>query len=793
MAVKDLVFRILGEDSVSPVFKKIAAEADVSAASVSASYKEAGASVDRSLAGTSAAGAGGFKKIGAAATAGSLVVVAAAGLVAVKAVTMGADFQTAITRLATSAGEQKKYLGMVGQGVLGIAGDVGLSAQQIAGGMYTVESAGFHAGAGLKVMAAGAKGAQIEGADLSTVVDAETTALNAYHLGAGKAAMVTNVMLGAVSRGKTTFEQLAGAMPTVLPAAAAVHVKFSEVAAGMATMTAQGTPAAKAATYLRQTLLSLASGGTAQAQTVLKGIGLSGSKVSEELGQHGLAATITTITQAIQTHLTPATQKLFEQFEKSKNPTQAYRAMMAKMPGPMNATFGSLTKVFGGVKGLQSVLELSGPHLKTFTDNSAALGKVADESGHRIEGWRTYQQTFNAKVDEAKASIGALVTGIGLDLIPVLTVVVGKIGEATKFLGEHKVEVEIAAVAVVGFAAAWLLVAGAMALATSPITLVILGLVALAAGLAIAYRDSATFRDEVNKDFLAVQQIVHLVVDDAIAFWNKFGNTIVSFAKGFLGGLVMEFKGYFQIITGVFKFWADLFHGNWSALWGDVKQILSGAWHVIEGILKVALSLVELQMRLAWDAMKGQVSSAWASIKGVVSAGVSTVVSAVGSLPGRLKALAGGFVSAGSDLMTNLLHGLANAPAGVADLARSIVNTIVSEVNTHAIDPLKNFQFTLGWHGFSHTFEPFGALPDIPFLAEGGVVTSPTLLVAGERGAEAIIPLSDYVMPRRRDAGGGQAEQPDRRSQAPTVNIERYYEAGLTPAQVAMDLLFLAA
>jgi hypothetical protein len=40
----------------------------------------------------------------------------------------------------------------------------------------------------------------------------------------------------------------------------------------------------------------------------------------------------------------------------------------------------------------------------------------------------------------------------------------------------------------------------------------------------------------------------------------------------------------------------------------------------------------------------------------------------------------------------------------------------------------------LGGKGFS--------VPNIPYLAEGGIVTGPTLAMIGERGPEAVIPLS---------------------------------------------------
>jgi hypothetical protein len=47
----------------------------------------------------------------------------------------------------------------------------------------------------------------------------------------------------------------------------------------------------------------------------------------------------------------------------------------------------------------------------------------------------------------------------------------------------------------------------------------------------------------------------------------------------------------------------------------------------------------------------------------------------------------------------------------------------------------------LGGKGFS--------MPDIPYLADGGIVTGPTLAMIGEKGPEAVIPLTG------RNAGSG--------------------------------------
>jgi hypothetical protein len=47
-----------------------------------------------------------------------------------------------------------------------------------------------------------------------------------------------------------------------------------------------------------------------------------------------------------------------------------------------------------------------------------------------------------------------------------------------------------------------------------------------------------------------------------------------------------------------------------------------------------------------------------------------------------------------------------------------------------------------------------GRIPSIPLMAEGGIITRPTLVMAGERGREAIIPLDQY-----NGGDGGRSEQ----------------------------------
>src|SRR4029077_601780 len=128
---------------------------------------------------------------------------------------MAGDFQQSMTQLVTGAGESQANIALVSKGILDMASQVGVSAQDLAGGMYMVESAGFHGAAGLNVMKIAAQGAKVGGADMATMANALTSALNAYHLPASQAVNVTNDLVATVAAGKMRMQDLAAGIGTV--------------------------------------------------------------------------------------------------------------------------------------------------------------------------------------------------------------------------------------------------------------------------------------------------------------------------------------------------------------------------------------------------------------------------------------------------------------------------------------------------------------------------------------------------------------------------------------------------
>src|SRR5260221_1644164 len=214
---------------------------------------------------------------------GVLVAAAALG----KAVLMAGDFQASMTRLVTSAGELPKNLKMVSDGILNMAVATGTSTQQLAAGMYYVESSGYRGAAALRVLTVAAEGAKTENADLTTVSKALTTVMTDYHMPVTQAAAAMNGLIATVQNGKTNLQELSASMGSVLPIASKLHISFPQVAGAMDTMTNAGMSSRQAAMNLAHVLVALqAPSGVATKS--MKEVGLSAQGVRDALVNQGL-------------------------------------------------------------------------------------------------------------------------------------------------------------------------------------------------------------------------------------------------------------------------------------------------------------------------------------------------------------------------------------------------------------------------------------------------------------------------------------------------------------------------
>lgn len=607
------------------------------------------------------AGAGAFKKtgmLGKAAIAGIGIAAAGAALMTVH---MAADFQTQMTRVRTGAGEAASNMRLVGDGVLAMAGQVGQSTTELTSGLYGVESAGYHGTNALLVLKTAAMGAKVGAADLATTSDALTTAMNAYKMPADQATAAMNALIATEGQGKTNLEALAGSMASILPTSAAAHVGLNEVLGAMATMTSQGTPAAVAATYLRQTI-GMLSNPSSKAAAEMKDLGLSSVQVAQNLGKRGLASTLTELTDAIQRHLGPAGTVLIQHLQAAAHNTTAYQKVLANLPPAQQTYIGALATMVGGTKSMQAALELTGPHMKDFQANTATIGEHVKAGGKQVEGWADVQKTFNQRMAQAKDGLGAMAIQIGQYLLPAVTTMAGVVASSVTWLTKHKQIAEAVAIVIGGalvFALAAMtasLYAMAAAAAVNPLTWIVLGVVAL------------------------ITIIVLLVMH-----WRSVWTEIVSIATG-VGHWISSVWQWIAVETE--RIWKDDIVRPVLAAWNATVAFFEGAWHRAVDPIINAWNLVYSVTAQVWNAISGFFTKWWPLLLTIFGTPIAILMSIWNHCHQAIFAAARAVWGAISGFFVATWHLITSTAQGAWSLFKRFVIAPIEEVWAEAQGPI---------------------------------------------------------------------------------------------------------
>lgn len=514
--------------------------------------------------------------------------VAAIG-VGITSVKMAGSFQESMTQLVTGAGESQKNIDMVSQGILNMAVATGTSTQQLSAGMYMIESSGQHGAQALLTLQAAAEGAKVGNADLGTVADATTTIMTDFSSQNISAAQAVNTLIATVSAGKTHMQDLSQALSTILPTASSVKVGLNDVMGAMATMTGEGVPAANAATYLRQILMTLADPSKAGA-AALQSIGLSAQQVSDDMKKS----------------LPDTLQMIMDDLSK-------------KFPQGSIAYQQALTAIVGGNKQMQGVLDLTGTHMSTFIQNVAGVGNAVKKGGDSINGWSAVQGDFNQKMSQASEVVETLFIRVGTALLPTVTKLISAIipvitnfsnwlttgGHLQSILSGIGTVIGIVAgvigglvsagLAVVGFfqhcqiaALALMIPLGALggyfvSLAVSAIASFIAAAPAMIAGFISGAAAAWTMAAGViaaTWPFLAIGAAVGLLIAVIILLVQHWGQ-VVSFLKDVWQGFT-NWLG--SSLHAVGQFFVNL--------WNGIISGLTAAWNMILGLLKGFLTLM---------------------------------------------------------------------------------------------------------------------------------------------------------------------------------------------------------
>jgi len=600
------------------------------------------------------------------------------------------------------------------------------SAREVAGLQLEFAKLGFTAKQITGVTEATLNLAQASGSDLARSAEVAGATLRGFGLDVNQTTRVTDVMAKSFASSALDIESFAEGMKNVAPTAKSAGISLEQTTAMMAILANAGVKGSKAGTQLRRIISEIETSGkstsTALKELAAEGLDLGGAM--DEVGRQAQTALITLVDNI------DGIAKLDEEFANAAGSASE----MAKI---MDMTAAGASKALGSaVEGL--AIEFGGLI-------SVALTPVIK----KLTQFATFINELSPGMKKFIAVVAAVAAGIG----PLVFI----LGSLTRAIAAIRAATWLATAATT----AWGI---AVQIATSPITLIILAVAALSAALIyLAYNFDSVKAIAIN----SIRGLVNLVIPyinkligrfNAIAGLLGMDKMLVEPFEKMESVAVPAFKSIGQVVTeikddlGLFKEEAEETNEELGKLPPVIEEINQSTAGATFGLKRMSQAFMELprkatpalmELKPAMVAMKKELVDFGAL---AVNAGMAIQNQFARSLENAFGVLEEGETRFGK-FKESMISGL-----------RSLITQFVAAaIAAFALAVAVRLAFggVAGLGGIGDIFSTMqsvgGFMPNIPMLAEGGVVTSPTLAMIGEGGqSEAVIPLD-----RLGEFGGG--------------------------------------
>lgn len=737
-------------------------------------------------------------KVGSSVNKLALGIGIAGAAIAAKSIQMAANFQSSMTRIQTSAGESAANIKGDAAGILNIAGMVGDTAQDLAHADYIINSGGQHGANSLLVLKAAAQGAKAEGADLNVVADATTSILQDYNLKATDSALITSELVTTTGQGKTSFEQLAGSLHSVLPAASVAHIALSDILGAEAAMTVHGMSADQATQNLADTIHHLTGPTLAQTKYMAQ-LGISASSVNDMLAKKGLTGTIQYLSTTILSKMGPSGKVLLGTFNQSAQAAENVKTMVASMPAPMKdlanqfisgkisaqdwgqallgltptqanqmRQFATLEKrstgfsdalksgtpaavsysaalrgVMGDATGVNTALMLSGENT-TYTNNAvAAIAKTTTEAGGNVQGWSVIQSTFNQRMAEFKANVGATGIRLGTVLLPAATAVLKVVMESVAWFTKHKTVTEALGITVGVLAASVLvyktvMIGATVATNAAKVAMALWrGGLILSRGAVYAFNVAAYVTRSVMWEWVAAQSA-------SLIGWISNAASVIANTVALAAYTVATTAVKFATAAWTVVQWAL----NAAFIASPIGWIVLGIGALVVAIVLIATKTTWFQTiwTAAWGGVWGflKMVGAWFAgpFAGFFVDGYHKVMDGITTVKDWIANKIANIILTVQGVKAKIVRVASGMWDGIKNEFRGMINWIIDGWNRlHFTIPAVHF---LGMSSPSFTL----GMPHIQELAAGGTAYRGGLVTVGDRGPETmVLPAGAGIIP----------------------------------------------
>lgn len=302
---------------------------------------------------------------------------AAVSAVAVASVREATQFESSFAKIQGLVGLTEEEIESLKASARELGPQFGRSANEAADALFFITSSGLRGADATEVLGAALKGAAIGLGDISSLANAATAAVNTFGSDVLTGSQAVDAIAEAVRLGQFAPEELAGSIGRVLPIANELGISLQETLGLVAGLTRGGLNAAESVTGLRGAYQAFLKPSAEATETLAK-YGFSVDQVRESIVQKGFLAT------------------------------------MVELRTAFGDNDDAVTRVFGSIEGLNSVLALTGANLGTNTD---IIAQMTDGVGVLDDAFNIVSETTQFKFDAAMGTAKETLLEIGLALL----------------------------------------------------------------------------------------------------------------------------------------------------------------------------------------------------------------------------------------------------------------------------------------------------------------------------------------------------------------------------------------